>query len=546
MKRVLFTLILLAIPLSAIGENFEVCLKEFQDGKFGHLEAGRDNHGNPVSNFSDATALTYVSCLEFCGSGQEPPSWNTLSQQFSAWLLPWLALLSQLPFGSTDILDNLASIVLTVGSPTLAAFSLAITVMNGRWIVQRFQPIRSPTARTVVRVLSRLQQSPVEVTSGRALTSLVKLEHNHAWWDGMLRDLSYTHTWSIAAGTSIAWVVIAYVFTVADSFSGDMAGQVHANGQSIGSQWLFLLALVLGWLQISPKCDSPRVDHAFDEARSRVYVERPLGGGLPDKLDGQSPDHPIELGRDILWESSLRRDEFRHPPVYNYSRVIAWTADVLKIAQAFEVVQAQQSVSPPLAGYTAPIDRPTVGLWDSGILWRMALASLFALFLQWGTTGAALIVTIMTPTIGLGCRSLSFIIFGSISTAIWFFMLISALLTHAATGMYKRDHQLSNAQRSYRSIIKWIAILLRRTCKLAAIINAIGVVVACFFQFTNVFDNCWCNSSVLGLGVQNAYNVISFTQEDIAALTRAWVGGVVLGIGSATVFMSFIAIQLNS
>jgi hypothetical protein len=51
-------------------------------------------------------------------------------QKFSAWLLPWLALLSQLPFGATHRLDNFVSVLLAVGSPTLAAYSLTLTVLN--------------------------------------------------------------------------------------------------------------------------------------------------------------------------------------------------------------------------------------------------------------------------------------------------------------------------------------------------------------------------------------------------------------------------------
>jgi len=54
------------------------------------------------------------------------------SQEVGVWLVPWLALVSQLPFGANDKVDNLISVSLTVGCPTLAAYSLALTVLNGR------------------------------------------------------------------------------------------------------------------------------------------------------------------------------------------------------------------------------------------------------------------------------------------------------------------------------------------------------------------------------------------------------------------------------
>ena len=103
------------------------------------IDGKTDNHGNllppPTSN---ATAITYNLCISQCGAGQEPFQWAIFSQQFSSWLLPWLALVSQLPFGANDKLDNLESMLLTLGSPTLAAYSLALTVLNGRWIAQLF------------------------------------------------------------------------------------------------------------------------------------------------------------------------------------------------------------------------------------------------------------------------------------------------------------------------------------------------------------------------------------------------------------------------
>ena len=87
---------------------------------------------------SKALAVTYDFCVDHCGAGQEPFKWTVFSEQFSLWLLPCLALLSQLPFGVNDKLDNLESMLLTLRSPTLATYSLALTVLNGWWISQLF------------------------------------------------------------------------------------------------------------------------------------------------------------------------------------------------------------------------------------------------------------------------------------------------------------------------------------------------------------------------------------------------------------------------
>lgn len=149
----------------------------------------------------------------------------------------YLALVSQLPFGANHRLDNLVSMLLTVGSPTLAAYSLALTVLNGHWISRRFSHLSYPNVRNAVKILSSLQQSALQVnTDDSLLASLVVLHANDDFWEELAVWLNYVHTWfvfsvvflyycsfwhrSISAVASILWVIIAYAFTVVDSFTG--------------------------------------------------------------------------------------------------------------------------------------------------------------------------------------------------------------------------------------------------------------------------------------------------------------------------------------
>jgi hypothetical protein len=112
--------------------------------------------------------------------------------------LAYLALVSQLPFGSNHRLDNLLSMLLTVGSPTLAAYSLALTVLNGHWIAQRFAGVSYPNARNAVRILSSLQQSPLKVNADDSLlASLVVLHANDEFWEELAVWLNYVHTWLV-------------------------------------------------------------------------------------------------------------------------------------------------------------------------------------------------------------------------------------------------------------------------------------------------------------------------------------------------------------
>jgi hypothetical protein len=87
--------------------NFNQCLSEFRNGTHG-TQGGVDYMGRPV-NYSDASGLTYEMCINICGPGQEPFAWSVFSQQFSSWLLPWVSLVSQLPFYGGTRLINLNS-----------------------------------------------------------------------------------------------------------------------------------------------------------------------------------------------------------------------------------------------------------------------------------------------------------------------------------------------------------------------------------------------------------------------------------------------------
>jgi hypothetical protein len=98
--------------------NFTTCLASFRSNSTGPT-GGTDYNGKAVKN-TEAVGLEYETCKSYCGPGQEPFDWSLFSQQFSAWLLPWLALVSQLPFGSETRLDNSISGKFFRGIPHLS------------------------------------------------------------------------------------------------------------------------------------------------------------------------------------------------------------------------------------------------------------------------------------------------------------------------------------------------------------------------------------------------------------------------------------------
>ncbi|KAJ7139079.1 hypothetical protein C8R44DRAFT_837667 [Mycena epipterygia] len=536
--------IFIFVPSVVATVNFSQCLQEVRNGDWG-TTGGTDNSGNPVSNISDATGISYSLCLRACGSGSEAFNWNIFSQQFTAWLLPYLALVSQLPFGAKTRLDNLVSMLLTVGSPTLAAYSLALTVLNANWIAQRFSHLSYPNLRNAVRILSTLQQSSLHVdTDDSLLASLILLPENDDWWEELAIGLNYGETWSISAVASIVWVVIAYLFTVVDFFTGGMSySTLNANGQAVA------------WLQISPKCDYMRVQDAIRKANVIAYVA--TADGQPTLASNLSSKRAISLRKGA---GEIHCDEQCTAPIFNYARFLPWTLAVEDVYYAFrEASQKSESHQPvnsqsawekgdkktrvphanrrgslpQVVAYVEPLvktlefdsDGPGTRRrrWGPGAVSRFLLASLLALGLTWGTIGAAIVMAYFTPTDGISCRAGSYLIYGVNATIVWILLVTSSGLAHYSTFTRTYNDRYLHTQSTRLAGV--ISIVLRRTGKVLAALNATWIVLVCLLQFSSFFSRCWCNSSVFSLG-KSAYNVIEILPENLTGLDLPWISGV--------------------
>ncbi|KAL1723902.1 hypothetical protein EV715DRAFT_285961 [Schizophyllum commune] len=549
------------------------------------------------------TAITYDACWNTCGGGPETFRWDTFSQQFGNWLLPWLALLSQLPCGADDRLANLNSVILAVGSPALAAFCLALTAINTHWVSERFATYRYPNVHDAVAVLSGLQQTPLRLRKeGELLTSLVALHHNDAWWSGLkcwLDHSASTYVWSISAVANLSWVVVAFIFTIINTFTtDDKLAIVNSSGQANGVLWLWLLAVVIGWLRISPKCDAERLSKAVANANGLACVATTNGDPVEAKHIGPSDYRALSLYDKNVLDPAFK-DYLATPPIYNYARVFSWTRNVEEVARVFAAANKRDDANEPLSRDGRPFQMPTKATprppanregtrddvqaycsqripaphWTPGLWKRIAVASALAMLLQWGSTGSAILDIIYTPARGLGCRSGAYVLYGVVATVVWVLMLLSSVLTHYSISpaaetkrpiiaLYNMAHNPSvlgssstrllqqpshsDDRPNPRSMPAFLAIALRRTGKILAAANTCFVLVTCTFQFANVYDSCYCNSSVLGRG-SNAYTIIDYSKE-LAAIHQTqgiWVASLTLGIGSVLTFLCAIWLYLK-
>ncbi|KAF8345426.1 hypothetical protein F5887DRAFT_180604 [Amanita rubescens] len=510
-------LVALALPLLfctvtlGSGPDFPACLQQILQSN-GSLEGTVDVNGHPTTNISQITGLTYDRCVADCGHGPVNFDWHTFSQQFTSWLLPWLALISQLPYGSRDTLSNCLAVLLTVGSPTLAAYSLALAVISNRWMVKRFgrsgyYPIHH--LEFAAQTLSNLQQVSLELPNAahNVLPSLIVDRRNQPWLEELAHGLEYAvPKWTLSSIMSVVYVALADLFTWIDTLSGPLSNiVVNATGESISSLWLCFLPIVIGNLQLSPKTDSNRIRRAFNNAESHLVTT----------ADEGSPEQARASGPLLInMESQATIDEDELAPVYFYARAFTWIRVVREVADGFDAASQHAS------GHRTNTQHDSYEIFTI-----FATSTLLALFLQWGTTGAAIMAMFFTPTKGLGCRSGAYLLYGVNSTLIWFLCVLSSVLAH----YYKKGTRIS-------TFIWGTSLVLRYTAKCLAAGNTVWLFLTAILQFGNLDDTCWCNSSKLSLH-SKAYTVIIYTDSFLAGIKIAWAGGLAMAFLTAALFL---------
>jgi hypothetical protein len=123
-------------------------------------------------------------------------------------------------------------------------------------------------------------------------------------------------------------------------------------------------------------------------------------------------------------------------------------------------------------------------------------------------------------------------------------LLTSSILTYYSTNSLTHTSQGDVIMTLQARIARSLSIFLRRLGKLIAGLNAVWIVATGMVQFSSVYDRCYCNSSVMGLG-KRAYDVISLVPGDMGGMRAAWIGGFVLAAGAAMTFAGFVTILIN-
>jgi hypothetical protein len=144
-----------------------------------------------------------------------------------------------------------------------------------------------------------------------------------------------------------------------------------------------------------------------------------------------------------------------------------------------------------------------------------------AVVLQGMTGWSAFMLTYNTPTIGIGCRSFVFMLYTLLSP---FCCILFILGSHfSELECYRRELATDSGSKA-NGFIGTVGVCCRVLAKLLAILNACLIIISTIFEFSGVYNNCFCKSSYIGLG-KRAY-ISFYSQQEAAAIALPyWIAG---------------------
>lgn len=483
--------------------------------------------------------------------------------------------------------------------------------------------------RAIQFLLQEAQQVPLRASQERGwLSSLIVSPKNQAWWRNLKRRLMRTRrgvTFSLVAQILAAGV--AWLFTVASGFIASRGDRVVANQLSSGTLWMWLIPVIWGWVLVGTQGSADSIDEALRADIAYRAKEPPVLPGASSTEKGEQRGIMVRSGlavqphrvqtNEAAFEvppvvnltlpgwlgADIMGDEKRPGPIFNYARVFTWwqlartveaalTTSVNGIATGQTCKQSSEKSSPlpwnmdrrpeeNLAGdsYTTAqycgldlnrgqiIAYPEWGDIAPDVWKRIFVASIMAMFVQWGTTGSGILIAYFTPTQGIGCRTASYLVYGGLATIVWFLLTISMMFSHAAMVRYQREHRVAPSMDFRRpsltspndqtvqpqgyerstghSVLCGLAVTTRLLGKTIAVCNALWLLITALLEYTGVYDRCYCRGNQTSLGLKHGWVALFKSEDQLAHIaTSPWAGGVAMSI--LICFASYVFFWLGS
>ncbi|KAK7046251.1 hypothetical protein R3P38DRAFT_3307706 [Favolaschia claudopus] len=487
-----------------------------------------------VTMDSNVWGITYSACQEKCGMDK----------------------IRQLPFEAVGW-RNLLSACTCLGSPALAAYSLALTASNRVYIDKKFKTLKaelrgeegSLVAKrldAIAFILKEAQQCPLRANQRHgefAALLLLNDSERDNFWKGARKDLKNTRrdfTYSFGAQVFLAFITYLFSFVAA----------VHDSLGSPDVGLQFASSTVWSWMYICVGCQdkSGTIREALERHLSgsgndyspHQTALRPSGdftGGSGDDqtvlLRNMSMDIDCPLSPVTFCGFDVRGEAIHEGPVFNYARVLTWFALTRHIEKSLatairkfrrgdalpttEIEAAEicgfQPACQDLAAYIPWSDIPPF------FIKQFIFAAVLAIILQWGSTGAAIFVAYNTPMVGIGCRSGSYIIYGIAATVSWLLLVASNFYSHAV--MQRLEKQPTRNV----GLLGALAVITRILGNTLVVLNAGWLIASTILEEIGFFQTCWCQTDSFQLGTSGWTPVFKASSDLRSVAGGVWIGG---------------------
>jgi hypothetical protein len=380
--------------------------------------------------------------------------------------------------------------------------------------------------------------------------------------------------------------------------------QPTAFGLAIGMAWAWTFSLVLGWYTVGTQMTRGCIKDTLSRANKHLEVPRYLGQGADDQAENRKELKRVNSlalrhgplahregtpqGRaDRLWGTfTIAGDEESPGPVYNYARIYTWqriavividahckprlaqgdvpgSSDELLRCCHFNPADVQEQIHPfsrqprtqtiemdegrrprqlpqPQQQVDVALPPPKFKPTDihGGALSMFSLAMLF----HFCTSLPPFLIDFLTPTVGLGCHSGSYLLYFGISFAAAWFLVGSAWLSKR--WIWLRDQRRSDQRPRTRlsnfsfHMLAFFAVLFRGIGKLLAYLNSIWILIYCIFVFSGLYEQCYCQAAGIQRG-DNGWITFLTAPQLVDQVRGIWIGTLVgnMVVMTATSFL---------
>ncbi|KAM7219123.1 hypothetical protein V8F06_005561 [Rhypophila decipiens] len=322
-------------------------------------------------------------------------------------------------------------------------------------------------------------------------------------------DLSDSTTiFVLDLGVFFSWLPVLVIFAVVDR--NPISSERVAN---LMSRWLYITHNVRTWAQ---------------SARRSVLNPPPAGAAVPEvdpgNNDPTTPQDPIPTldvaVRQVFWWDPSMPDrnalgQFQVGSYIGQGRTLEYCGLAAATVHSTMLRGSFSNWTPETpVHYARKISHRLRG--RRPLAWHMT--ALTCLAIVWIEVGLATMADYITPTVGLGCWSLIFLIYGFLSSMSWFLQFLT----------------LPSGQDRWDRVKRAMATWLSHTWNGIAVLWIILIVV---LLASGVLNNCYCNSCMPGFTGAGGYTdlVSSFGFfRDNYGLTTPWIVAAVVGASIPT------------